>query len=770
MKKKLFLPVLVLILFAAGCCAPARAQGEPSGDKRISAIRVKGNFSVSTSTILNRLKMKPGDVFEETALNKELKRLYATGYFSDVFVETEDLPEGMVVTFTVVEKPVISDIEFRGNTRLKSSFLAKKLSIKKGDLLDFNLLAQDVAEIKTSYIEEGYSRAGVDYSVETDPRTGKATVVFTIDEGLPVKIRSIKIEGNESIPDKEIQKYMATRTAWWFIRKGAFDDEKFEADLDRVRAVYRSRGFLDARVTSKADYSPDGRSMYLTVIVDEGKKYLVGDIDIRGELAFPEKEVRRILKIRSGDPFDYRKIKEDVENVRAFYYNRGYMNAEVDLRHRYNAATDKMDLIFDINAHDEVAVGRINVIGNTKTRDKVVRRELRVYPGERYDGEKLRRSKQRIYDLGFFEDVYFETVPTDEKDVKDLNVTVKETKTGDLSFGGGYSSVDAFIGFAQIKQRNFDILNFPTFTGGGQDLTVRGEMGSAKTDYYVSWTDPWIFDYPLLFGFDFYRQEHKKFGTSGYDYAERRMGGDLRLGKEITDNLSAGATYNLEEVKISDLPDDATQDLQDEAGVNWVSRLSGNVKYDTRDNRYSPTKGWVGGISVENAGGFIGGDKDFIKTYLHASYYHSILDKLVLELKGRGGIVESYADTDKVPVYERFFAGGATTLRGYKQRSVGPRDDAGHYIGGNAMLLGNIEVTFPIFERLIKGAVFYDVGSVTKKTGDLFDFDEYKMDAGVGVRVKTPIGPVKLDYGYPLSDNHDDKKEGQFWFSVSHGF
>jgi outer membrane protein insertion porin family len=773
MKRKIFLAVLAVLLTVSFSSLFSWAQDTVQGPKRIADIKIKGNYAISTTTILSRLKLKPGDTFEESALNKELKRLYAMGYFSDVFVETEDRPEGVVIIFTVVEKPLIERIEFRGNQKISSARLGKKISTKEGVLLDYNLLRQDVAEIQTFYVEQGYSRVSVDYKIEKDPKTGKAVVVLVVNEGVSQKIREITFEGNKNIPSGELAKYMSTKRAWWFIEKGAFDQEKFSADMDRIRSVYRNKGFLDVTVSGKETVSEDGKDIELTIMVEEGKQYLVGEAKIEGELAFPEKEVRERVKISPGDPFDYGMIREDVENVRAFYYDRGYMNAEVDLDYKYNPTTDRMDLRYGIVSHDEVYVGKINVIGNTRTRDKVVRRELRVYPGEKYDGKMLKKSKERIYNLGFFEDVYFDTLPTKEGDVKDLNVTVKETKTGEFSFGGGYSSVDAFLGFAQIRQRNFDLLNFPTFTGGGQDLTIRAEMGSARTNYFLSWTDPWIFDYPFLFGFDFYRQENDRFRDSGWGYDETRWGGSLRLGKELTDEIGTGLVYNLEEVEIGNIPDDATEALKREDGKNWISRLTWNLAYDTRDNKYSPTKGWVGTVSLEDAGGFLMGDKDFIKGYGSLSFYYSIIEGVVLELRGRLGGVEPYGDSDDVPIYERFFAGGATTIRGYKQRGVGPRDmSTNAALGGRAMTIGNAEVTFPIFKNLVKGAVFYDIGNVWEKTNFWGEKEEsgFKSGTGIGVRVKTPIGPVKLDYGFPLNDNYDDKKEGQFYFSVSHGF
>lgn len=775
MKKILFILTVSILAFSF-LAAPIFAQTTATDGERVADIKVKGNESISTATILSRLKMRPGDVFEETALNKELKRLYATGYFADVFVETEKRPEGIVIVFTVIEKPIIDIVEFRGNKKIKSGRLSKDLAVKEGVLLDYNLVSQDVATIRTRYVDQGYSDVQVDYKVETDPQTGLVTLVFQINEGSELKIKTITFQGNEHIPANELEKYMSTKTAWWFLRKGAFDEDKFQSDLDRLRSVYRRKGFLDAQITSKVDIGEDGKYIYLTIIVDEGVLYLVGEMDLEGTLVFAEEEIRDQVKMKPGDPFDYGKMKEDVDNVRSLYFDKGYMNAEIDLKHKYNSASDRMDLTYTIEANEEVYVGKVNVIGNTKTKDKVIRREVRLYPGEMYDGQRLKKSKERIYNLGFFEDVYFDTVPTDDPNVKDLNVTVKETKTGELSFGGGYSSVDSFIGFAQVRQRNFDILNFPTFTGGGQDLTIRAELGSERQNYLLSWTDPWIFDFPYLFGFDVYREQRDRSSNSGYGYDETRTGGSLRLGKEITDEISTGLVYNLEEVDISNIEDNATDALRREVGKNWISRLTWNVAYDTRDNKYSPTKGWVTGTSLENAGSFLGGDKTFFKWWSYGSIYYSIMENVVAEGKLRGGFVQNYGDSDEVPIYERFFAGGARTIRGYKERGVGPRDKGTNTaLGGEAMMIGNIEVTFPVYKKLIKGAVFFDIGNVweeatLKELTGAKDDTGWKMGAGIGVRVKTPIGPVKLDWGYPLSDNYDDKKEGQFYFSVTHGF
>jgi outer membrane protein insertion porin family len=355
--------------------------------------------------------------------------------------------------------------------------------------------------------------------------------------------------------------------------------------------------------------------------------------------------------------------------------------------------------------------------------------------------------------------------------VQNLVVNVKETKTGEFSFGGGYSSIDFLIGFVEVTQKNFDIMNFPSFTGAGQLLDIRGQLGMVRHDISISWTEPWIFGYPLAFGFDFYNTAHSRQTDIGWAYDEERTGGDLRFGKEWTETFRTDLTYRLEDIRITNVNDGASQALKDESGSNWISSLNLSLTQDTRDNIYNPTKGYILTGSIEDAGGFLGGDKSFVKGTATAAVYHAFFEKFVLELKVRGGVVNAYGNSDSVPIYERFFAGGANTIRGYKERAVGPRDPGSNDpVGGEALGIGNAELTFPIYEKLIKGAIFYDFGNVHAKAQDFFTWGDIKSGAGLGVRVKTPIGPVKLDYGYPLVPNNDDKRTGEFYFSMSHGF
>jgi outer membrane protein insertion porin family len=448
------------------------------------------------------------------------------------------------------------------------------------------------------------------------------------------------------------------------------------------------------------------------------------------------------------------------------------MNAVVDAERELNPQTGNIDITYNLDGKELVYVGKVEVRGNTKTKDVVVRRELRIYPGQKFDGDKIGRSKERLYNLGLFEDVSFDTEPTEDPNVQNLIVNVKETKTGQFSFGGGYSSIDYLVGFVEVEQKNFDIMNFPSFQGAGQDLVIRGEIGMVRQNYNISWTEPWIFGWPYLFGFDFYNSSHKRRTDIGWPYDESRTGGDLRLGKELTDNLRADGMYRLEQVRIGDIVDNASQDLMNERGTNWISSVMVGLTYDSRDNVFNTTRGFLVNATIEDAGGFIGGSKDFVKGTGTAAIYHTFLKQFTVELKGRTGLSGAYGDSNDVPIYERFFAGGANTIRGYKERSVGPRDPGSNEpIGGKALIVGNAECTFPIYEKVLKGALFYDAGNVWKSARNIFTSGSYKQGIGVGVRVKTPLGPFKLDYGWPLvKPDGGDKQEGQVYFSISRGF
>lgn len=762
MKKSFFLFFIIISIFI--CQLGLSQEVSP---KKVKLIRVKENRAVSTAVILSKIKTKVGDTFSHDVLNDDLKRLYGLGFFTDISIDVSDYEDGVEVTFIVEEKPLISKIEFQGNKSIKDAHLKNEMSSKEGQMLDPSLLSQDMVAIGRFYQKKGFHLAKVDYTTKIDEKANTATVTVAIDERKVVKIKHIFFEGNESYPDRKVLGLITTRPDTLFT-SGYFNEDIFQEDIEKIRAFYQREGYLDVAVDSELEYYD--ANMDITVIIEEGKKYLVGDIFIKENKVFTEGEIKDALKLTKNRPFSQEGMLLDVVHIQEIYYNRGYIMCRVYPEPVVNKDTGRIDITYSMDEDGLIYVNKIDIAGNTKTKDVVIRRELRVYPAEPFNGEKIKRSKERLYNLGYFEEISFDTKETDDPAKRDLMIRVKETKTGEFSFGGGYSSIDKLIGFASISQRNFDILNFPTFTGGGQNLTLRGEFGFVRTNYMLSWTDPWIFGFPYSFGFDLYRTTHERERDVGYGWEEERWGGNARLGKEFTDWLSANLIYRLDRVRISDIPDDVLFDVRREEGSNYLSSLGGYLTFDTRDSVFNPTRGLLISGGVEDAGGPFLGDFDFLKYTARASHYLSFAKRFVLELKVRGGMVGDYGDSDHVPIYERFYAGGTNSIRGYRERGVGPKDKSTNDpVGGESVVIGNAELTFPVFKDVLKGAVFFDVGNVWEEMEDIGQGD-YKYSAGIGVRVKTPIGPVKIDWGYPLKEVEGEEQKGRFHFSISHGF
>ncbi|MGE5197302.1 MAG: outer membrane protein assembly factor BamA, partial [Deltaproteobacteria bacterium] len=617
----------------------------------------------------------------------------------------------------------------------------------------------------------GYSNAAAEYTVETDKETGKATVHFVVTENQRVRIKNIFVEGNLAFSDGRILKLLKTKRAWLF-NPGTLKEEVLKEDIERVKAFYRKNGYSDVEVDYEVKSQAAKQFLDIDIKITEGKKYLVGNVTVNGSKEITEKEI--LSKIKECVPdktFSQEALKEDIANIQSLYFDRGYIFAQIQESTSVNPDTKRVDIVYNITESEVAYVDKIKIRGNVKTRDVVIRRELRIRPGDRFDGDKLRRSKERLQNLGFFEEVSYDTENTSAPNKKDLIVEVKEAKTGSFSFGGGYSTVDQLVGFAEIEQKNFDWKNFPYFTGAGQDLRFRASLGTISSGYELSFTEPWLFDYPVSAGFDAYSREHKRDEDVGYGYDEKVTGGDLRLGRELTEYVRGDIMYRHDTIKITNITEDASQDLKKEEGTNVVSSMQFGLSFDDRDNVFDTTKGNLLTGSIEWAGGPLGGDKDFTKFFGRASHYFPLFRGSSLEIRGRAGVAKPYGDSKEISIYERFFAGGAYTIRGYDERSVGPVDPISKDpLGGEAMLVGNVEYTYPIF-NFLKAAAFYDVGNVWSKADDIGS-GGFKSGVGLGLRIKTPIGPIRLDYGVPLNkqSGSDEKSSGKFHFSMSQGF
>ncbi len=766
-------PLATIGVLAAGVLlAPALARSAEEG-ARVIAVDVRGTNTIAKETILAKVQMKAGAPYQNDVVSEDIRRLFAMGYFTDVKADVEQLPEGLKLTFVVKEKPVIERIAFDGHRHVQTARLLQLSALAKGQLYDPRKVKEGVDLIKAEYARKGFSEVEIASSAEADEATNAVVVHFLIDEGSRLRIAGILVEGNEAFPDRRLLKVMKTKRRKWLMA-ATYDEQVLAEDLERIRAFYRKNGYQDAEVTDEVLRDPKGKGLYLHMKISEGLQHRIGAVTLTGAVLFPERELRRMIGLKPGAVYNTEAVQEDLRRIKEYYGDRGYINVEIAPEPQLDAATKRVNLTYRITEHELVYVNKITVEGNLQTQDVVARREMRIDPGARFDGAKIRKSIERLYNLGFFEEVNVDTQPTKQPDRQDLVVRVKEAKSGSFSFGGGFSSVDRLVGLVELEQRNFDWRNAPKFTGAGQDVRMAVEIGSVRRYFDFSFTEPWAFGRPVSLGFDLFNRTRLRSRNLGLAFEEQKRGLGLRLGKEFNDRIKVSLGYQLFRTEISSVVDEASADLKAEQGRTNVSEGSLQVGLDTRNNRFDPTQGYNVYSGVDLAGGVFGADRDFYRLQGGASNFWPHAGRCVFESSLRAGIVDAYSNTDDVPIFERFFGGGAGTIRGYQERKVGPRDPSSNDpIGGESTLSGTAEEVLTIIkdERsrpILKGSVFYDVGNVWRRVSDFGS--SLKSGVGVGTRITTPIGPVRLDLGFPISNLQGEKRKPRFHFNVSRSF
>ncbi|MBI3312593.1 MAG: outer membrane protein assembly factor BamA [Candidatus Omnitrophica bacterium] len=734
---------------------------------------MEGTHAVAKETCIAQVQTRPGLPYLDHIVSEDIRRLYALGYFSDVQVKTETLSEGVKVVFVVKEKPAVGSIEIEGHRRFRKERILTLLGLKAGEPYNPRKLKEGVDHVLDEYHRKGYFQAAVETSTGTEESTNTSTIHVVIDEGPQMRIKHIFVEGNLAFSDRRIRQVLKTKRRHLF-SSGVYNEQVLEEDLERVRAFYRKYGYQDVAVTHEVTIDPSRRWLDVLLRIVEGLQHRIGQVAIDGAILYPEHELRQLLTLKPGSVYSQEALQEDVRAVKQYYGDRGYINAKVVPDTQLDEATKRVNLTFQVTENELAYIHRIDVRGNLRTKDVIVRRELRVHPGEPFNGKKIRRSIERLYNLGFFEEVNVDTQPTTAPNHEDLVVEVKEAKTGSFSFGGGFSSVDRVVGLVELEQRNFDLFNVPNFVGAGQDMRLRAEVGTVRRNFDLSFTEPWFFGYPFSFGVDAFSRTHLRSRNLGLAFEEQRRGGGLRLGKEFTDTIRLDTSYQFFRTDISSVVDTASSDLKAEEGRSDISVADVTLTWDRRNNRFDPTQGFMIFSSADLAGGVLAGDRDFYRLQGGASGYLPHWDRLVLESQLRAGLVKAYSKTDEVPIFERFYAGGANTIRGFRERRVGPIDRLSNDpIGGEALLVGTLEEVLTIVrdERrkpILKSSVFLDVGNVWRRTEDFAH--SFQAGTGVGMRVNTPIGPVRLDLGFPVTQLRDEKRRPRFHFNISRSF
>lgn len=783
----------VLIVCALAINA-SRAQQDIRPVIKEIEIRHVGPPAASDALIRANIRVKEGDTYSPIGADDDVRSLYSTGYFYLIrTLPPEPVNGGVKLVYLVQGKPVLSEIRLQGNKKYKNRKLLKKATSKVGEPLNEQKLFNDAQEMLKIYQKAGYQRTTVRYLPPViDANSGRGSVTFEIVEAPKVKIADVEFIGAEAFKQKKLRKQIKTRRHWmfsWLTGSGVLKDEVFDEDKEKLADFYREAGYIDFELKDvKQDYTSPNR-MVLRLLVDEGRQYKVGSVTISGNTNFTSDQIMKGIvsmgrevkpKMTPGETFTPKGLIQDMEAVRDFYGSRGYVDTWVRPIKNPNTEKGTMDLEYRIMQEEAGPsfIERIEIKGNTKTKDNVLRRELAVHPGETFDMVRVKISKSRLEQMGYFDKVEAEDQDTTIPNRKDLVIDVEEGTTGHVELGAGFSSIESLFGFIGYREGNFDLFNPPYFRGGGQKLRVGVTLGLERKDFTISFIEPWFFGQRLAFQTDLYHSE-LRYVSDLYDIIQ--TGARVGLTKQLPyhflpgDTITAGISYTLENIQLEDVQPSAPLVIQQEPEERLVSKVGTTLTYDTRNNALQPTRGQKTELLAEFAGGPFGAEADFIKwearTYW---YFRGFWESHILELIGKVGVVEAYGDSvanatpgvSPVPLFDRFFLGGVTSLRGYKYRQVGPKVN-GEPIGGSTFFMGSAEYSIPIIERL-RLAVFYDIGNVYLEPYD-FDFKNYADNWGVGVRLNIPrLGPLRLDYGIPIT--HDDQTSGSGKFQFSVGF
>lgn len=729
---------------------PAAAQDSPL----VTQIDVTGARKVEESTVRFKLKSRVGDPYSPEIVREDVKALYGLGYFEDILVQAEIFEGGLKLSFVLKEKPSIQTLRVVGNRKLETDKLKAKIDLVEGAIIPPGSLTKNADKIRLLYEEEGYYQAQVSAQEDRISPT-EVAVTFTIVEGDKYDVGEIRIVGNTRLKEKEIKGKLQTSELYLWFFGGTLKREELNRDLDRIRAFYLDNGFLDIAV-EEPEIRIDTRRKKLTVVirVQEGPQYRIGELGVRGSGLFTEGEIRGLIKTRAGGIFSREILQQDVVAVLDRYTERGYLFADVTPVTDIKREGNTVDVTLEILEGKQAFIQRIEIAGNVRTRDKVLRRKLRLVEGDVFSSERLRISRRNLEGLGFFEEVKIDTRRTAEPDKVDVLVDVKEKATGSFSIGGGFSSADGVIGVATISQSNL--------FGLGKRVSLSGQLGANANRYNAAYSDPNFLDSDFLAETRLYRTETEYRSNTGYN--QDTTGGGITLGHSLFEEVFASLTYYYERVTIKDVPSTASPLLLRRVGTTDTSGLSLILNRDSRDNFLEPTKGTRLRLGTTYAGGFLGADNDFYKGYTEGSWYYPLYKKLIGHLRGNLSYGDSFGDTPELPLQERFYLGGANTVRGFRNFTIGPLDPLGteSRTGGNKAFFGNLELLFPLVEQMrMRGVAFFDFGNALDERssfGDLFT-DDIRTGAGLGIRFQSPVGAIRLEWGFNLNPRDGERRQ-----------
>ncbi len=806
-----FLLLLAFCLSLVPLAIPA-AHAQTSGPNtsgpvvREIDVQYVGRPTITRERVLAQMRTAIGQPFNQANAEEDIRSLYGTGDVTNVRIFSEPAAGGVKVIVIIQTRATIREIVITGSRRFSARALQKQITSKKGSTLSEEKVEEDRQKLLDYYRDHSFPDVEIQSNVAMDDRNNTGVLTFTVNEGGKSVLREVKFEGNHALKARELRGAMKDTKGKTLIalidKSGRLDQGKLREDLDNVRELYQNKGYVEVEIPETRVERLASGDINLVVVIREGPQYRVGTLSFQGTQVFTDAEIRRFLKMKEGAIYSPKGLKDDVKTIQDYYGSRGYVDGKVTPE-GLPAGNDRVNLKYKVEEGGVSYVERVNISGNRVTKDKVIRREIPLAPGDIFNTVLVDAAKKRLENLGYFEKVEADPTDTLVPDRKDLDVQVQEKRTGSLSLGAGFSSIDSLVGNIELTQANFDITNFPTFTGGGQRFRAEIQYGVTRKDFVLSLTEPYFLDTKLAVGGELFYHDNNYISN---DYDQQNLGFDVNVRRALGRFMSASLEYRFESVDISGVTGNSSI-LEQETGQQTRSAVRGGLSYDTRDSVFLTRRGTRIDFSPYVAGGPLGGNTDIFGFDLTAAqYFHLPLDTILL-LNGEVGSVDTWDGGEKVPIYDRLYLGGPNNLRGFGFRKVGPLDYKANPVGGRSLVRYTVEYTYPIINR-VRGAFFTDGGYVNQdsfdftpktlysrgdfrtdpnrvdtnprtplpdRTGSDLDYKEFgggfNADVGLGFRLDLPIGPVRFDYGYPISSNAlDIRHSGKFNFNVGYQF
>ena len=768
---------------------------------KVAKIVIKGNKKIEVDAVTTRLLTKEGAAFDASRIREDVDALFKTGYFYDVVVSQDITPAGVELTYALTEKPSVVEINFEGNDELETDELREASSLKAYEILNMNKIREASEKLQKLYEEKGFFLAKITPVIDNVTEGESVKLTFKIQENEKVKVKRVTFLGNRNLEDGKLKAVMQTQEGGFFSfmsGSGAYKQDTFDRDVQVIQYRYFNEGYVQVKVDRPQVYvTPDKKGIYITIRIDEGDRFKVGTVDFAGDILFDRDELFNAINIDGSGWYNHETLMKDLQTLQDKYGDLGYAYANIIPRTRTNEREKEVYITFEIDKGNKVYFNRINVTGNSKTRDKVLRRELVIREGELYNATRRRESLENVRRLGFFDEVAFNSsTPGDGADLMDLDIVVKERNTGQIQVGAGYSTYSKFIFNGQVNQINL--------FGRGQKLGLTVELSSNQSIYNFNFTEPYFNDTKWSVGFDAYQTQRKT-----VEYTETKKGGAVRVGHPLARFLNGFVRYKFDNTKISlaDINSEyyAPELFPVETANGDTSSVTGTLEYDRRDDRFAPQDGVFSSVSLEYAG--LGGQKKYTKGFATGRFYKKVLWDIVFRNNLTYGFIASHKENEPPPFNELFLLGGANTLRGYEWYNVGrtrysetihrrlctsssgtftgsgdptvPGNCAGgtgnndlqkkaatRPFGGRQQIYYNLEFEFPLIsEAGIKGVVFYDVGQAE----DELSLSSFKMDWGFGFRWFSPLGPLRFEWGFPINPGEDDRAVN-FQFAIGTPF